>query len=66
MDCRNWSLSGAVMASLKVRVCGSLETAVGRISSTSMEGMTWSGNNDSMEKISLGVSHLVGVKLLEL
>jgi hypothetical protein len=37
------------MASLKVRVSGSLEIAKDRIFSTSMEGTTWSGHNDSME-----------------
>ena len=38
---------------------GSFETAKAKISS-GLDGTTWSGHSDSMEKISLGVSHLAG------
>ena len=48
------------MVSLWVRVSGSLETAQATMSSGPMAGITLSGQRDAMEKISFGVSHLVG------
>ena len=60
MDSTVLSVSGAAMALLHVRVSGSLETVKTMSFSGHIAGITFSGQNDAMEKVSLGVSQQVG------